>query len=298
MGDWFLLLPILAAAIYPLGSLWIKQAQQIGVGPWRCTLISNWVMAACFLILPLFRWDTPDWDFVLWPVLAGLLFLLGQLFTVLAVQAGDVSVQAPLMGTKTVFVALYSVFLLDSEQLTWTIWLAAAITTVAIFLLGGTGTADWRRLRKAVFYAVLSCVFFAGTDAIVGGRGKVFGPTAMLLCMMATLSISSVFCWPLARRETMVRGSGRFLLFGGIAYGVQALILGIALSVYGRATTINIVYSVRGLFGIALVWFLGHWFANRERAESGPAIMIRRTIGALLLLSAIMLAVLEGAGGT
>jgi len=293
MGDWFLLLPILAALIYPLGSLWLKQAQQIGVGPWRCTLISNWVMAACFLVLPIFRWDQPNWEFVIWPILAGLLFLLGQLFTVLAVHAGDVSVQAPLMGTKTVFVPLYSVFLLDSETLGWTLWLAAGITAEAIFLLGGTGTSDWRRLRKAVMYAILSCVFFAGTDSIVGGRGQDFGPTAMLLCMMATLSVASLFCWPIARRESVVRGSGRFLLFGGVAYGVQALILGIALSIYGRATTVNIVYSSRGLFGIALVWFVGHWFANRERAEAGRTVMIRRTIGALLLLSAIVLAVFD-----
>lgn len=287
------LIPLISALIYPIGSLYYKQAQQAGAGPWRATILSNWIMAACFLPLPLFQWDSPNWSLWMWPVLAGLLFFLGQLFTVLAVHAGDVSVQAPLMGTKTIFVALYSVFWLKSEQLGPALWLAVALTAVAVFLLGGTGTARWKDLRLAVVYALLSCVFFSGSDAIVGAKGQSAGPVFLMLTMMGSVALFSLLFWPLARREAPSPGAGRYVLFGGLAYGLQALVLGIGLSFYGRATMMNVVYASRGLFAIGLVWFLGHLFANRERQSAGRRVMVLRLIGALLLLAAIGLVFAE-----
>ena len=39
---------------------------------------------------------------------------------------------------------------------------------------------------------------------------------------------------------------------------------------------------------MALVWIVGHWFANSEK-QVGGAIMTRRLIGALILLGAVYL---------
>ena len=40
--------------------------------------------------------------------------MLGQTFTVLAVRAGGVSIHAPLMGTKVIFVAVFGTILTGS----------------------------------------------------------------------------------------------------------------------------------------------------------------------------------------
>jgi len=285
------LIPLVAAMMYPLGSLWLKRAQQEGAGPWQSTVYSNWIMTACFFPLLLLQPEFPDWSLIHWPILAGILFFFGQLFTVFAVHAGDVSVQAPLMGCKVIFVALYSSFWLHSEALTPGIWIAAGLTAVAVFLLG-SGNGSFRGRALGVVYALLSCIFFAATDALVGAHGSRFGSIPMLITVMATLSLASLFVWPVARRGSRLSPvCRRWLWYGSIAYGVQAAILGVGLSFFGKATPINIVYSSRGLFGIALVWFVGQWFANQERNKVSPQVMLRRLLGSLILCLAILLVI-------
>ena len=62
------------------------------------------------------------------------------------------------------------------------------------------------------------------------------------------------------------------------------------LGVHGDATAVNIVYSSRGLWSVAAVWLIGHWFSNTEGEVGGPA-MRRRLMGALLMLAAIGLVI-------
>jgi hypothetical protein len=64
-----------------------------------------------------------------------------------------------------------------------------------------------------------------------------------------------------------------------------------SIGIYGKATAINVIYSARGLWSVLAVWWVGHWFANRER-ERGADVFRSRLLGAALLLAAIALAVL------
>jgi len=64
----------------------------------------------------------------------------------------------------------------------------------------------------------------------------------------------------------------------GVAWGIVNL----------GATTTNVLYNSRGVWSVVLVWWVGHWFGNTERAR-GPGVMLRRLAGSLLLLSAILL---------
>jgi len=61
-----------------------------------------------------------------------------------------------------------------------------------------------------------------------------------------------------------------------------------AVGYFGDAAGTNVVYSSRGIWSIALVWFVGHWFANFEK-EVGPRTLLMRLVGAMLILSAIVL---------
>lgn len=70
----------------------------------------------------------------------------------------------------------------------------------------------------------------------------------------------------------------------------QAGALAYSFGVYGHATAGNIVYNLRGIFSVLLVWCLGHWFANEER-HVGGRVMSWRLAGAGLLLGAIGLVV-------
>ena len=64
---------------------------------------------------------------LLWqPALVGALFLAGQLFTLLAVARGDVSIAAPVLGVKVLVVPALSPLFVD-DALSPRIWIAAAI---------------------------------------------------------------------------------------------------------------------------------------------------------------------------
>jgi hypothetical protein len=64
-----------------------------------------------------------------------------------------------------------------------------------------------------------------------------------------------------------------------------------AIGTFGHATVVNIVYSSRGMWSVVLVWLVGHWFQNTERAEQGHTIMATRFAGSGLILAAIWIVV-------
>jgi len=82
----------------------------------------------------------------------------------------------------------------------------------------------------------------------------------------------------------------RWLVPGSMLLGTQSIIFVSTLAIYGKATSANIIYSSRGLLSVAMVWLIGHWFANQEQ-NLGPKVMRWRLAGALLMMSAIVLVV-------
>jgi drug/metabolite transporter (DMT)-like permease len=194
--------PLLAAIIYPLGSLWTKQAQVLGAGPWRIAVVGNLIIAICFLPLLLLRPEPPNWEFFYWPMIVGGCYFGGQFFTVLALRWGDVSMVAPMMGCKVLFVGLYST-MLGLEELSSTLWISAGLTALAIFLLGYTSKKQPSRRSPwlAVSLALVSCAFFAGVDTGVGYAGSKFGAIPILVIGIWFFALSSLLLTPLALRE-------------------------------------------------------------------------------------------------
>ena len=108
------------------------------------------------------------------------------------------------------------------------------------------------------------------------------------------MALYSALPLPLGRKllGPSAPGSWRPLLLAGLCLAVQGALLISSLALYARATTINVVYSARGLWSVLAVWLVGHWFGNRER-ELGAAVLRTRLLGAGLLLAAIVLVVLR-----
>ena len=104
----YLLCPLASAILYPIGNLFLKRSIHEGGGLLRSLFVSNIVLALSFTPLLVFLREGPDWSQWHWPVLTGCCYFLGQLFTLIAIKSGDVSVQTPMMGMKLIFVAVVS----------------------------------------------------------------------------------------------------------------------------------------------------------------------------------------------
>lgn len=284
-----LFVPLASAFGYPIAAMMLKRATENGGGPWRITFITNWVLAACFSVLWLFPADHPASLLNHFHAfIAALLFFIGQVFTFLAISRGDVSVATPVLGSKVIFVALFSV-LLGTAVITPAMWFAVLLTAVATALLGGGGKVHREALMRSLLYGFSAASAFGLTDVLQQSWVRQWGfpPfAAMMFLYVALLSFTLV---PFFRGSlrTLPAASWRWTLGGGTVLALQAG--GVAWGiVYIGATTTNVLYNSRGVWSVVLVWTIGHWFGNTERSQGG-AVMIRRLCGSALLLAAIAL---------
>ncbi|MFP6875156.1 MAG: DMT family transporter [Verrucomicrobiales bacterium] len=286
----YLLAPLVSALIYPFASLFLKRAIGEGGGLLRTAFISNIVLFCVFLPALLFNQTAPQWSHLGWALLAGLCFFGGQISTFLAIRAGDVSVQAPLMGIKVIFVALFS-FFLKPDEVPPLLWLGAALTAIAIFLLGGASLKALLESSRTVLWSLVACACFGGSDSLTGYRSADFGRIPFIIVMVTVVAIGSLALVPFfsAPLKSIPRHALNLAMLGGLAIGVQGIILNLSLAFLGQATAMNIVYATRALWGVLLVWLLGHKLGNHEAAQRGHAVMTKRLAGACLLSAAVMM---------
>ena len=71
---------------------------------------------------------------------------------------------------------------------------------------------------------------------------------------------------------------------------VQAIGMTVTLGLFGDATRVNIVYSLRGLWGVLLTWLLAHQVLKSEAVPSQRT-MLMRLIGAVLIGFSVILSV-------
>jgi drug/metabolite transporter (DMT)-like permease len=287
-----ILLPLASSLLYVWGILFLKSSAERGTGIWATTLATNLCAGLAFSALWTLGGTTPEPAPWFQPALVALLFLAGQILGFLAVHHGDVSVATPVMGIKVVLVALFSVVLVG-ESISPRLWGAAALSSAGIAFLGRGGPSASGGSRGAAFgFGILAAAAFAVFDVLVQkwspawGAGR-FLPWMMGMTALATLALAAVL--PPAWRR-VPQGAGRSLACGAALLSMQALLLIGAIAWLGRATSINVVYSARGLWSVLAVWLLGARFGNRER-EQGPAVFRARLLGAACLTAAVALAV-------
>lgn len=286
-----LILPLGSGLIYAISALYLKRATEGGAGPWRIAFVTNWVQALFFAPMWLLGGGPFAWEHLLHAIIAGVAFFVGQVFTFLALSRGDVSVTTPVLGTKVIFVAFLTVLLIG-QQIPGVWWGAAALTAVATALLGG-GKMHVHHRKAAVasvLFAFPAALAFATTDVLQQKWARPWGfghfaPVMFLVVALLSCGLIPLFNGPL---RALPRQAWRALIPGSLLLSLQAW--GIAFSIinFGSATVVNILYNTRAVWSVVLVWTIGHWFGNLERTQ-GHHVMLRRLVGAALLLIAIIL---------
>lgn len=286
----YLLLPFLAALVFATGSLCFKRAFLEGISPSRGMVQTNLTMGLLFL--PLMALDTHPFNPRLlgWPILAGALFFLGQGCNFAALRVGDVSLVTPIMGCKVVLVAVCSRVLFDFP-LTHAHWVAATLTTLGVFVLGATDLHRGRRMGQTTALAVGSSLCFALVDTVIQRGAREFGAYNFLSTLFATLGLISAALWPwLGRNQATAPHSAHGWLLGAIILtAIQGLLISLSIGIWQDATGVNVIYSLRGVWGVVLVGLLGRWFGNTERHQVGTRTLWFRFFGAGLILLAVIL---------
>ena len=71
----------------------------------------------------------------------------------------------------------------------------------------------------------------------------------------------------------------RWVIGAGVLLGVQALVVNLAFSGYGKPTLSNVVYSSRGLMAVGFLYLIGR--------RSDPRFVKKQTAGAILMMIAL-----------
>lgn len=283
------ILPLCSAIGYTFAALMLKRATERGVGPWRVTFIVNWTAAVLFTPWLLTGGQPFTLLNVSQAVLAGAAFFVGQVFTFLALSRGDVSLTTPILGTKVIFVALLAPWF-AGEQINPTLWTSALLTCVATALLGGEFKTNSHRLVPSLIFGTSAAMAYAVTDIMQQRWGKSLGfghfaPVMFYTIGLLSFTLRPAFSAPLSE---LPKRSFHWALAGGILISLQATGIAYSIATYNKVTLINILYSTRGIWSVILVWAVGHWFSNTEKAV-GRSVMVRRLIGASILLVAVIL---------
>jgi len=280
-----LILPSCSAVVYVFAALFLKRAGALGADVWRSTRTCNFTAAAVFAPLLLCEGTIPSAAALWQPAVVALLFVAGQVLTVLSLRIGDVSLATPVMGLKIIFVAFLTTLLVQ-EPLTAQLWIAAVLSSAAIALLNIRPGQPHARTGLTIFLAAAAALCYACFDTLVQKWSPAWGPGRYL---PITMFIAAGYTLLLPRGSGDVSATaGRWMLAGAVCLGVQALMLVSSIALYAQATTANVMYSARGLWSIVIVWLAGHWFGNSER-ELGRRVFAWRLLGAACLLAAIMM---------
>jgi drug/metabolite transporter (DMT)-like permease len=287
------LLPLVSAILFVFAALMLKRASDLGADVWRITRISNYLTAA--VALPLWLLDGTVPPPALWwqPAGAAFFFFAGQIFTLLALNKGDVSVATPVLGIKIVLVALLTTVLIG-EALSPRLWTAAILSSSAIALLNVGPSHAHRRVGMTILLAAAGAISYATFDVLVQKSSAIWGTGRFLPIAMTSAAIYSV---PLSRFESSDEPStaapwAQWLTAGSIVLAVQGMMFISAVSLYRQVTSANVLYSSRGLWSVVGVWAVGHWFANREQ-HLGARVLVWRFVGALMLMLAILMVLLD-----
>lgn len=285
-----LLLPLACALVYVFGALTVRRAAAIGVGVWRTSFVSNWIIVL-FFVPVWFRaggsWHAPA-DYIQ-PATTAVLFFGGQALTFLALHRGDVSVVTPVMGTKVILVALFSSLLRVGEvPFRW--WLGALLSTAAIGLLHLGEKSGRRNIGPTVLLAFGSAASFSFGDVLIQKWVPAWGlanfaPPMFLFVGLLSCAFLPFFRAPL---RSLDAAAWRWVAPGAFLMALNNAGVILALVIVGSATAVNIVYSVRALFSVLLVWSIGHWFANEEK-HLARRVLGLRLLGAALMVTAIVL---------
>lgn len=292
-----LALPLLASFLYAVGSWELKLGLRRGAGSRAVTALSNLAMAGWSAPLILFFPGQFHTDGFVGAAVAGSTLFLGRLCAIRALSHGDLSHATPILGTKTVFVALLSSLLLQ-EKISLGLMAGAILTSLSVALLswtpawGAPSHPGGRFDRPTTLWALFAALSFALTDIVVQKYARLVGVGWFQPLMFSTLAIlTPLLLFP--ARSTKNHSTSVFpptsrgpVLLGSGVIGFQTSLVILVIGIFGHATATNVVYATRGLWAVLLEGAAGGGATAVDRR-----ILALRLTGAALLLGAVALAV-------
>jgi drug/metabolite transporter (DMT)-like permease len=274
------------------GLLNLQRAQQRGASTWTSMIVVCWACACVFPALALMGGTMQPVSLLWQPAIIGGLFIAGQLFTFLAVDRGDVSIAAPVLGIKVLIVPASAPFFVD-EELSAKIWIAAAIAVVGIgFVQARDQSIQRSRILASVGFALLAACSMTLFDLLIQRWAPAWGAGYFLPIAFGFAAVFSLAFVRLADRPGELRQMDvvRPLAIGAVLMAVQAIGMTVTLGLFGDATRVNIVYSLRGLWGVLLTWVLAQRLAE-PGSIAGNRTMTMRLIGAVLIGISVVISV-------
>ena len=287
-----LLLPLLASVLFVCALILVKRASLAGVGPVTVLFLANEFSAIAFSTLWVFGGAGQSWTLLWQPAVIALLFIFGLVFTFLAVEGGDASIATPIFGVKVVIVAVF-LTVAGVEQLPAAVWYAAALATFGIGLIQWTGRGHPRRVLFTILLALSAATSYATFDVLVQQWAPPWGAGRFLPIVYWMVGLLSLVLIPWVEwsklRDPRIR---RFLLPGTLLIALQAICIVVAISVFGDAARVNVVYALRGLWGVTLAWAAAKRWGGAE-SELPRGVLLTRLVGACLLTAAVTLVILS-----
>ena len=273
-----------AALLYALGYLELKASIHHGATSKRVNIFSNYAMAAWSMPLAFLAFilpTHPNWPAAFAAIGAGVSLFIGRICTVKALAKADLSISAPLLGMKTVLVALFSILLLHAP-VGWHLMSAAVLTVAALTLLQiGPGHNKHHR-RAAVGWAMGASILFALVDVLTQGYARTSGVAFFQPVMFVVLAAMTPLLGSTPPAPAVAK---KRLLIGSAVIGFQAPLVIMLIGLFGQATLINILYATRTIWSVAVDAWKGEGNAREY--------WVTRLSGAVLLLAAIVLAILK-----
>jgi len=282
-------LALIAAVTYSLGGLLNKQAMAGGCGSCRVTALTLW--SSALLLLPFMFLNNDPLPMHLWvqPLITAACFSAGTGFFILALRTGDLSLVAPVSGIKPVLNALLVSALLG-VSVPLSTWAACGLTAIALIIMRTPNTSTPHSFLRTTGVTFLAVFSFALCDTFFQHWAKNWGGlrfAAIMISIPALVVLGFIpffgTPWNQLKRPVKIHALAGAALCAG-----PAICIALALSRYGHAPEVNVVYSTRSLFSIAAVWLLGQKIGSIEHT-AGRRVFLRRVAGAVILTVAIIL---------
>jgi len=288
-----LFLPLISSLFVIFALLYLQRAQSAGISAWTTLVGLNW---ACALVYPplLLLGGEVHPELLYQPAIVGGLFLLGQFCVLLSIRWGDVSISAPVQGVKVLMVpALGALFL--SAEISPTIWWSAARALVGIVLVQAKkGQGSRAQITASIAFAILAALCMSVFDLLLQQWAQAWGSGTFLPVSFTFAGLFAIPLIPWTDSPKRIRElkMTKVLLIGCLLMAVQSIGMTFTLAQFGDATRVNIVYSLRGLWGVLLTWLLAEQFGATAGMDN--RVMKMRLAGAVLLTIAVVVAVSAG----
>jgi len=286
----YLLLSIIAAVLYSIGSLLNKQALAHGCGPLRIFMAQAWFGA---LLLSPFLFAGEPVPLHLWwqPVVTAMLWFSGSAVFIYTLRDGDLSIIGPVAGIKPVFNAVLIALLLRIHVPLST-WVAGGLAAVALFVMRTPSSHGSHSFKRTALQTLTAMLFYALTDVCLQSWAPAWGAlrfSALLFLSGAMLSLSMIPKFGKKFRDLSPEAR-RFYLSGASFVCLPGICIGYAIGKYGHGAEVNIGYSLHVLITLLIVWVFGRHIGNTEHTV-GHGVFLRRLAGALILLMAVALTI-------